>query len=247
MGLDSLLARMKTDVSAVSGVQASNDGACIRYGTKSADVSAVSIPAISDDADTSDTSLKRQTYQAKPLLSLVCTSDTSDTSQNTVTADDAVSWGWLLHFADRDSIMATFSPEATHAEALACYPDAVAAEPMTNAPSRAPTDSEAALLRVLIEAVYRDDGDDDRNEAMQSALADPRNALTCYRAIASEHGLTLPDADDRRTCRECSNLRGATCSVATPGGALSAQRGYRPGALWQDEPHRCDTFNERGN
>ena len=196
-------------------------------------------------AVTSVTSEKSQDVTPKPLLSLVVTPVTSVTSQNIVTADDALSWGWLLHFADRDSIMATFSPEATHAEALACYPDAVAAEPMTNAPSRAPTDSEAALLRVLIEAVYRDDGDDDRNDALQAALADPDNALVCYRAVSAERGLTLPDSDDRRTCRQCSNLRGASCSVATPGGALSAQRGYRPGALWLDEPHRCETFTER--
>ena len=152
---------------------------------------------------------------------------------------------WLIHFTDREPVTATFSPQATHAEALACYSDAVAAEPVTNTPGRAPTDSEAALLRVLIEAVYRDDTDDDRDEAMQSALADPGNAMTCYTAIASERGLTLPDDDDRRTCRQCSNLRGATCSVATPGRNLSAQRGYRPGALWQDQPHRCESFTNR--
>ena len=34
---------------------------------------------------------------------------------------------------------------------------------------------------------------------------------------------------DRRTCRQCSNLTyGGLCSVATPGGAVSASRGYRP-------------------
>ena len=196
-------------------------------------------------AVTSVTSAKNHDVTPKPLLSLVVTPVTSVTAQNSVTADDAVSWGWLLHFADRDSLMATFSPEATHAEALACYPGAVAAEPMTNAPSRAPTDSEAALLRALIEAVYRDDTDDDRNEAVTAALADPDNALTCYRAISAERGLTLPDADERRTCRQCANLRGASCSVATPGGALSAQRGYKPGALWQDEPHRCASFTQK--
>jgi hypothetical protein len=36
---------------------------------------------------------------------------------------------WLIHFTDRDSEVTTFSPEVTHAEALDCYPDAVAAEP----------------------------------------------------------------------------------------------------------------------
>ena len=159
--------------------------------------------------------------------------------------DNFARFRWLIHFADREPVEVTFSPMATHSEALAHWPGAVAAEPMTNTPSRAPTDSEAALLRVLIEAVYRDDGDDDRNDALLAALADPDNALACYRAISSERGLCLPDSDDRRTCRQCANLRGGACQVATPGGALSAQRGYRPGALWQDEPHRCAAFNER--
>jgi hypothetical protein len=196
-------------------------------------------------AVTSVTSEKIQDVTPKPLLSLVVTPVTSVTSQNGVTAADAVSWGWLLHFADRDSIMVTFSPEATHAEALASYPDAVAAEPVTDTPGRAPTDSEAAMLRVLIEAVFRDDSPDDQREAMQAALADPGNALTCYTAIASECGLLTSEGDDRRTCCQCANLRGGACSVATLGGALSAQRGYRPGAMFQEHPHRCESFTER--
>ena len=159
--------------------------------------------------------------------------------------DNFARFRWLIHFADREPVEVTFSPMATHNEVLAHWPGAVAAEPMQEKPGRALTDSEAAMLRVLIGAVYRDDGDDDRNDALQAALADPDNALACYRAISSERGLCLPDSDDRRTCRQCANLRGGACQVATPGGALSAQRGYRPGALWQDEPHRCAAFTER--
>ena len=44
--------------------------------------------------------------------------------------DKTVRYAWLIHFVDRDSIMVTFSPMANHAEVLACYPDAVAAEPV---------------------------------------------------------------------------------------------------------------------
>lgn len=55
-------------------------------------------------------------------------------------------------------------------------------------------------------------------------------------------GLSRPDAealvwqeDDRRCCRQCLNLRGEVCLIATPGGLVSARRGYRPVNL----PMRC--------
>ena len=38
---------------------------------------------------------------------------------------------WRIHFADRNPVEVAFSPAATHAEALASYPDALAAEPAT--------------------------------------------------------------------------------------------------------------------
>ena len=47
-----------------------------------------------------------------------------------VANDEGVtSFTWLMHFIDRNPLTVTFSPEVTHAGALACYPDAVAAEP----------------------------------------------------------------------------------------------------------------------
>lgn len=41
---------------------------------------------------------------------------------------------WLLHFPDADPLEVHFIPAATHAEALAYYPDAVAAEPLQQSP-----------------------------------------------------------------------------------------------------------------
>ena len=95
------------------------------------------------------------------------------------------SFRWLIHFTDRDSLMATFTPEATHSEVLASYPGAVAAEPVPEA-NRSPTGSEAAQLRQLVAAIYQEDTDDDRNEALHAALADPDSALVCYTAMADE-------------------------------------------------------------
>lgn len=119
----------------------------------------------------------------------------------------------------------------SHAKALACYPDAVAAEPQAERTQRTPTQAEAKEITALVLAVFADDSrrNINGNEALAVALADPDGALLCYRTIAEERGLALPDADDdRRRCTQCLNLRGRVCSVAIPGGLVSANRGYQP-------------------
>jgi hypothetical protein len=61
-------------------------------------------------------------------------------------------------------------------------------------------------------------------------------------------GLTREDAerlawqeDDRRRCGQCLNLRGEVCSIAKPGGLVSANRGYRP----VDLPVRCAGYSPK--
>jgi hypothetical protein len=46
--------------------------------------------------------------------------------------------------------------------------------------------------------------------------------------------------DERRFCTQCLNLRGAVCSVAKPGGLVSAVVGYRPAR--PELPRRCAGF-----
>jgi hypothetical protein len=46
-------------------------------------------------------------------------------------------------------------------------------------------------------------------------------------------------ADDRRVCDECENLKWRVCSIAYPGGLVSAIRGYEPAP---DVMHRCAGF-----
>ncbi len=71
--------------------------------------------------------------------------------------------------------------------------------------------------------------------------ADARDYFTGRAAAELPKPDPLPD--DRRTCRQCSNLTyGGVCSVASPGGAVSAIQGYRPVA---DLLQRCNAFNER--
>lgn len=49
---------------------------------------------------------------------------------NEKTADTVSSWGWLLHFADREPLEVYCHPDAAHAGILERYPDALAAEPI---------------------------------------------------------------------------------------------------------------------
>ena len=158
--------------------------------------------------------------------------------------DTTTCFRWLIHLTDREPLQVTFSPGLTRAEVLKRYPDAETAEPMPDTSCRTPTNSESEQLRILIGVVYRDDSPDDRNEAMQSALANPGNGLACYAAIAAERGLIVMDNDDRRFCRKCANLRGTFCTIAQPGGAISARKGYTP---CLDILQRCGSFKERGN
>jgi hypothetical protein len=52
-----------------------------------------------------------------------------------------------------------------------------------------------------------------------------------------------PDIDDRRPCEQCASLRGAVCTAASPGGQVSAVRGYKP-AL-PSLPQRCKSFLQK--
>jgi len=99
---------------------------------------------------------------------------------------------WLIHFLDREPLEVWFSPAADHAEALVAYKGAVAAEPVPErTDTRTATVIERDELLALVEAIYADDTDQDRQEAIDAALADPEGALTCYRAIAAERGITV--------------------------------------------------------
>lgn len=109
--------------------------------------------------------------------------------------EGVASFTWLMHFIDRDPLTVNFSPAVTHGGALACYPNAVAAEPI---------------------------------EPVLELLA-----------------ATLLYPDDRRTCRQCANFSGGVCTMASPGGVVSAITGYRPGEMFREQLHRCEGFMER--
>ncbi len=107
---------------------------------------------------------------------------------------------WWIHFPDRDPVEVYLSPPVTHAEVLAQYGGAVAAEPIRQQINIRPaTPQERTELLALIQGVFADDTDADRAEALDAALADPAGALTCYRGIAAERGITVERADARQS------------------------------------------------
>ena len=110
---------------------------------------------------------------------------------------------WLIHFLDREPLEVWFSPAADHAEALAAYKDAVAAELIPErTDTRTATVIERDELLALVEAIYAADTNQDRQEATDAALADPEAALTCYRAIANERGIVVARAVAHQSARQ---------------------------------------------
>lgn len=152
--------------------------------------------------------------------------------------DNAPRFRWLIHFTDRDPILSSFSPEVTHAEALAIHADAVAAEPYEPPPpTLEPMTTEAegeirewlalieeadpAIIAEVIGQCQRD--------------ADARDYFT-GRATAESDPASFPD--DRRTCRQCANLIAQRCQAAKRG-EIVASRNYEP---IRNLPRRCESY-----
>ena len=74
-------------------------------------------------------------------------------------------------------------PELTRSEMMARYPAAII-EPAPSMPLRQATPSEVAELKRLIAAVYCNDTELERAEALGIAVADLTAALICYRCLA---------------------------------------------------------------
>lgn len=199
----------------------------------------------SQAVDTPDTASNPVGVSVKPAPYKACTLDTPDTSQNVIAEDWVLFNAWLFHFIEREPLTVLFTPAVSHAGALACYPDAVAAEPQAERPQRTATKLEAEEITALVQAVFAVDSEVDRNEALAVALADPDGALRCYRGIAQDRGIDLPEnEDDRRRCTQCLNLRGRVCSAARPGGLVSALFGYQP---MRDTLQRCAGYQPNAN
>lgn len=150
------------------------------------------------------------TVQPKTQPSVATVASVAVANAATVKTDSGKSCSqWLFHFADRDPLPVTFAPAVDHSAALACYPEAVAAQPIPipDRPQRKPTKDEAEEITALVRAIYASDTDDDRAEALDAALADPDGALLCYRTIASDRGIDIaaPVVGTVKACQCCEH------------------------------------------
>lgn len=114
-------------------------------------------------------------------------------------APDTRHFRWLIHFPDRDPVETTCLPEPTHAEVLAMYPDATAAEPMPERTKIKATPEQETELRGLVASVGAANGftHAEQQEALDLALWDIEAALQSYRALVIEQNIII-DRDDRR-------------------------------------------------
>lgn len=84
----------------------------------------------------------------------------ANSSQRIGAGDMATSWGWRLHFADRDPMTVLVVPHVTHAEILEQHPDALAAEPYnptTRQPSRPMSADEEKAIRAWLAQIEETD------------------------------------------------------------------------------------------
>lgn len=72
--------------------------------------------------------------EGKPLAGLAALALANPTEAKT--DNDAISWCWCLAFSETEPLIVYFHPEATRAEVLERYPDALAAEPLPEPPRR---------------------------------------------------------------------------------------------------------------
>ena len=114
------------------------------------------------------------------------------------------------------------------------------------------TPEQAAELRQLVAIVAADWPADEQAEALAVALANPADALTCFRALATERAeepQPEPRGDDRmRTCRQCANLAATGRCLAgwrgeDFGSGIAVGRDFTP--LEPDRPQRCAAYAPR--
>lgn len=107
-------------------------------------------------------------------------------------ADSATSWGWLLHFADRDPLEVYCNPDANHAGILDRYPHALAGAPISERIT--PTDTEAVAWSMLTTP------EDDRRTCGHCANLAGRRCLAAWRREIVANRDYEPIGDIPRRC-----------------------------------------------
>ncbi len=152
---------------------------------------------------------------------------------------------WLIHFADRNPLEVAFSPAATHAEVLAWYEDAVAAEPV--APIvRQPSDTlsaeeERAVLRWLAHIGEQDPA------TIAEVLSACRRDIEARRYFLqrAEWRPTHTNIADCTSCRHRRSPGGVVryCASGRSDLLLAYGAGHPLRRLPDDQGHRCNQWS----
>ncbi len=131
---------------------------------------------------------------AKRAPALDCTAVTPVTPPDRVTPQ-ASACLWLLHFSDLEPVAVAFAPAVDHAEALAAFPTAIAAEPMPDPPAAPIPPDLSTMFNACVRAGLYDDAD--------------RAALPTMFAADAEGTRALIEAMQLRIgrCRRCLHFR----------------------------------------
>lgn len=195
--------------------------------------------AIAQRSPSPATSATSATLDASSRVLLAKVAEVAKVATPLSRGNETTSYGWLIHFRDRDPLEVAFSPTATHDKVLASYPSALAAEPI-EAGRRQPDTLMTGKQETAFVAWLAQIGESDETiiDDVLTLCRQDDDARAYYLGRA---GADPQIKDDRRFCTECSNLRAGVCIVARPGGVVSAIRGYRPALV--NVPVRCAGYS----
>jgi hypothetical protein len=121
---------------------------------------------------------------------------------------------WMLHFADTETLTVTLDPPEAHAQVLARYPDAVAAEPLPTPPPEELQSADAAMVAECVtDGLYADD-EVSLIRAMQAA--DPMATCTLIETMHARIG----------RCYQCRHFSRPGLSDGYCGGRLDLPHAY---------------------
>jgi hypothetical protein len=188
------------------------------------------------DAVTAVTPVAAADVTAKPAPLLACTAVTAVTPLAGVTASESRADRWLLHFVEREPLTITFAPAVMRADALARYPDAVAAQPVSEpAPAPLPVEVAGRIDECITADLY---GDQDRELLVRMYAADADATRALIDALHTRIG----------RCYGCQHFARPGLSDGHCGGRADLAPAYGPGhplrLLPADRWARCDHFLE---
>lgn len=141
---------------------------------------------------------------------------------------------WRLHFAEADALEVTFAPVVDQTDALAHYPDAIAAESMPEETVTVPADALALFDACAKAGLY---GDADRAALPAMFALDPEGT---HRLIEDMHA-------EIRSCRRCRRFGrpGLSDGYCTGRDDLPSAYGFMR-ALPDDKGATCAAFDRAG-